>query len=213
MNLAQSERAALCDELLRRGPDAPTLCEGWDAHDLACHLWIRENDPLGAPGLVARPLQPVTDRRMLETRRKWSYPELVERLAKGPLSLSVFAIPGVDAVANSVEYFVHHEDLRRADPDTRAPRALAADDEQLLWRRLRLMARVMFRHADMGVVLVAPGIDPTPVTAAKGDPTVTITGRPGELVLYAYGRREVADVAISGDPEAVAALAEVDLRA
>src|SRR5918999_422676 len=48
VTFARSERADLCDLLDKVGPDAPTLCRGWNAHDLAAHLWIRENDPLGA---------------------------------------------------------------------------------------------------------------------------------------------------------------------
>ncbi len=36
------ERAALCDTLERFGPDAPTLCEGWQTIDLAAHLVARE---------------------------------------------------------------------------------------------------------------------------------------------------------------------------
>ena len=52
-DLAQLERGRLCDLLLEVGPDAPTLCEGWTAADLAAHLVIRERKPLAAPGIVA----------------------------------------------------------------------------------------------------------------------------------------------------------------
>ena len=37
-SLARRERDALCDLALLLGPDAPTLCEGWDARDLVTHL-------------------------------------------------------------------------------------------------------------------------------------------------------------------------------
>ena len=56
MTFAKSERAALCDLFDVRGPGAPTLCEGWLTHDLAAHLWIRETDPIGVSGMVAKPL-------------------------------------------------------------------------------------------------------------------------------------------------------------
>ena len=56
VTLAKNERAALCDLPDKVGPEAPTLCEGWTTHDLAAHLWIRETDPLGAGGIVAKPL-------------------------------------------------------------------------------------------------------------------------------------------------------------
>lgn len=212
VTLAQTERAALCAALLAAGPDAPTLCDGWNAHDLAAHLYIRENDPLGAPGIVAKPLQPVTDRRMIETKRKWSFDELVGRLGKGPLSLSVFAIPGVDEAANTVEYFIHHEDLRRAGESPEAPRTFTAAEEQAFWRRLKLMSRVMFRRSPVGITLVAEGLaDAEPVKAASGNDVVTITGRPSELMLYAYGRRGVADVDLAGSPEALQAISGIDL--
>ena len=56
MTFAKDERSALCDLLDRVGPDAPTLCAGWDAHALTAHLWIRETDPVGVSGMVAKPL-------------------------------------------------------------------------------------------------------------------------------------------------------------
>ena len=84
MNAAKSERAGLCDLLDEVGPGAPTLCEGWTTHDLAAHLWIRETDPLGAPGIVAKPLAGLTERRMAESKERWPYAELVDRIRKGP---------------------------------------------------------------------------------------------------------------------------------
>ena len=71
MTFAQSERAALCDLFDRLGSDAPTLCQGWDTHDLASHLWIRENDPLVASGISVKPLSGLNERRMAEVRQRW----------------------------------------------------------------------------------------------------------------------------------------------
>ena len=34
----REERKALVASALRAGPDAPTLCEGWTARDLAAHV-------------------------------------------------------------------------------------------------------------------------------------------------------------------------------
>ncbi|HBA95165.1 MAG TPA: TIGR03085 family protein, partial [Acidimicrobiaceae bacterium] len=50
--LAQAERAALCDLLLDVGPEAPTLCEGWTAAHMAAHLVLRERRPDVGLGLV-----------------------------------------------------------------------------------------------------------------------------------------------------------------
>lgn len=206
MTLAQAERRAICDLLLAVGPTAPTLCEGWDAHDLACHLWIRENQPLGAAGIVLAPLAGVTARRMAAVRQRWPYHELVDRIAGGPPTVSLFAVPGVDAQANGVEYFVHHEDVRRAGASPLAPRPLPAEHEAQLWRRAVGMGRLVFRTVPVGLVLertdVPVGHADREARLRPGDHTVTVRGRPGELVLYAFGRAR-AVVTLIGEPEAV----------
>ncbi len=51
-----------------------------------------------------------------------------------------------------VEYFVHHEDVLRAQPDWQ-PRKVDAELADLLWDRLSL-ARLMLRKAPVGVELV-----------------------------------------------------------
>lgn len=52
MDIANTQRAALVELLHASGPQAPTLCDGWTAYDLAAHLYVRENDPLAAIGIV-----------------------------------------------------------------------------------------------------------------------------------------------------------------
>lgn len=212
MNLAKSERAALCDLLETVGPDAPTLCGDWTTHDLAVHLWIRETDPLGAPGIVARPLAGLTEKRSTEVKARWTYPDLVERLRRGPAPLSVFAIPGLDEAANAVEFLVHHEDVRRAGANPAGPRALDTEVQDWVWRRLKLLGRAFYRRAEVGVVLERNDT-PTPDTirALAGNPTVTVVGPPVELLLHAYGRTAVAAVEIIGEPDAVATFADTEL--
>ena len=65
MSLASRERAALCDLFDQVGPDAPTLCEGWDTRDLAAHLHLRETSPL-AVGILLSPLAGAMERRQRE---------------------------------------------------------------------------------------------------------------------------------------------------
>ena len=217
MTFAKAERAELCDLFDSVGPDAPTLCEGWDAHDLAVHLWIRETDPVGASGLVAKPLAGLLERRMAEIRQRWSYGELVERVRRGPARLSVFAIPGVDEGANTTEYFIHHEDVRRAGDAPQTSRNLDPEVEEWMWRRLKLLARAWFRRVPVGVVLERLGSadadgEPETIRAAGGSAIVTLVGTPSELMLYAHGRTGVAEVKQVGEPDALAALAASDLR-
>src|ERR1700730_2184013 len=81
----QAERAALCDLFLQVGPDAPTLCEGWDTYDLAAHLVIRERKPLSGPDLVmGGAAARRTARIPARAKQSRSYPELVALVRRGP---------------------------------------------------------------------------------------------------------------------------------
>jgi uncharacterized protein (TIGR03085 family) len=218
MSFARDERIGICDLFVEVGPDAPTLCERWTTHDLAAHLWIRETDPVGAPGILAKPLAGLTERRMAETKSRWSYEDLVERVRNGPARFSVFALPGVDEPANSTEFFVHHEDVRRAGDHPQGPRELDPEVEEWMWRRLKLMGRAFFRRSKVGVLLervpsapAEPGTEPETIRAQTGTPLVTAVGKPSELILFANGRTSVAEVKLVGEQDAIDALLGSDL--
>lgn len=191
---AQSERRALADLMLEVGPDAPTLCEGWSVRDLAAHLVLRERRPDAALGILVRPLRSHTDRvRRRLCARPW--PALVEAVRSGPPAL----LRAVDEQMNVVEMFVHHEDVRRAQP-TAEPRTLDPGEERALWARLAPMARLVRRKLPIGVTLEAPGFGR--VEARAGEPHVTVSGPPAELVLFVCGRQRAARVQASGPPDA-----------
>jgi uncharacterized protein (TIGR03085 family) len=215
VTFAKSERAALCDLLDAVGPEAPTLCRGWQTHDLAVHLWIRETDPIGATGLMAKPLAGLLERRMAEVKQRWDFSELVDRIRNGPARFSVFALPGVDEPANTTEYFVHHEDVRRAGDHPQTSRDLGSETEDWMWRRLKLLGRGFFRKVPVGVVLerlgTADSYEPDTIRAVSGSPIVTIVGQPSELLLFAHGRTGVAEVKLVGEPEAIDLLYSADL--
>ncbi|MHB1929272.1 MAG: TIGR03085 family metal-binding protein [Acidimicrobiales bacterium] len=195
---AQAERAALADLLLGRGPDAPTLCEGWRTRDLAAHLVLRETRPDAAAGILIRPLAAHTDHVQRDVAaRPW--PQLVQRVRSGPPSW----LRPLDEPMNVLEYFVHHEDVRRA-ADGWEPRALEAGEEATLWRRLRAMAKLSFRRAGLAVELDAPGHGV--VRAGRGTGTVRLVGAPPELLLVAFGRGSHARVQREGSAEALARL-------
>jgi uncharacterized protein (TIGR03085 family) len=215
-NFAKTERAALCDLLDQVGPDAATLAEGWLAHDLAAHLWIRETDPIGFSGMVAKPLAGLYERRMAEVKQRWEFGELVEKLRNGPVRFSVFAIPGVDEGANTTEFFVRHEDVRRAGDAPQTARSLDEDVEEWMWRRLKLLGRAWFRRAQVGVVLERLGSatengEPDTIRAVPGASIVTLVGQPSELMLFAHGRTAAAEVKLVGEPEAIDILHATDL--
>ena len=214
MTFARTERAELCDLFDRLGPDAPTLCRGWITHDLAAHMWIRETDPIGASGIVAKPLAGLLDRRMAEAKQRWTFTELVDRIRRGPARFSVFAIPGVDEGANTTEFFIHHEDVRRAGDAPQTSRHLDDEVEEWMWRRLKLLARAWFRRVEVGVVLERLGSSgeelPDTIRAASGSSIVTLVGPPSELLLYANGRGAVAEIKQIGEPDAISTLEKSD---
>ncbi|MEL4357934.1 MULTISPECIES: TIGR03085 family metal-binding protein [unclassified Luteococcus] len=203
MSFSRSERLALCDLLDELGPDAPTLCEGWTTHDLAAHLWVREADPLAAPGIVIEPLAGLTEKRMTQAKTKLAYRELVARVRRGPARISVFALPGLDEAANAAEYFVHHEDVRRAQPGSPQPRELGEEAEALCAKRLASMGRVMFRRCPVGAIAERTDGPSESLVLKPGEPVVELHGKPSELLLFAFGRGAHADVELRGDEDAV----------
>jgi uncharacterized protein (TIGR03085 family) len=206
-SIAQYERAALADLLSEVGPEAPTLCEGWAARDLAAHLVVRERRPDAGPGLVVKPLARWTGmvQRRYATR---PFDELVELVRTGPGPFSAFSLPGVDTFLNTTEYVVHHEDVRRARPGW-APRTLPRAVQDGLWRAVAARASLAFRATGCGVVLQRSDVadrETSAVQAAKGSPTAVVAGEPLEVLLFLFGRRAVARVEVSGDDAAVAAV-------
>jgi uncharacterized protein (TIGR03085 family) len=204
---AQQERAALAALLEETGPDGPTLCDGWQTRDLAAHLVLRERRPDAAAGVMGGPLAGYTARVQRQYLSRYSYPELVGLFRSGPPPLSLFAIPGADEAANAVEYFVHHEDVRRAGEEW-TERPLDAGLSAMLWKRLK-GARLLLRSAPTGVVLAREGDGKLDLIVAKDAvPSVTVTGSPAELTLWSMGRARAAHVTLDGPEDAVAKLTE-----
>ncbi len=216
MSYSREERLALCALLDKTGPGAPTLCEGWTTGDLAAHLVLRERRPDAAAGVIGGPLAGYTARVQQRIRARTPFPDLVRTIRSGPPRLSVMALPGVDERANAVEFFVHHEDVRRATPGWE-PRALSDCESDMLWQRLR-MARFMLRKAPVGVELARDDIDTevSPdgpayrITAKNATPAVTVVGSPAELTMWVMGRRTEARVRMDGTQAAVTKLAEAN---
>ena len=127
--MSRTERAALCNSALEAGETAPTLCAGWAVKDLVIHLLIRERDPIAATAIMVPQLEKVADRKANRLAQQ-DFTALVERVRNGPPRWSPMAIPPVDQLVNSLEYFVHHEDIRRAQPSWSA-RSL--DDATFTW--------------------------------------------------------------------------------
>jgi uncharacterized protein (TIGR03085 family) len=135
------------------------------------------------------------------------YSEVVENLRTGPPKWSPLRRPKADRAANTHEFFVHYEDVRRCHYGWQ-PRVLDAEADADLWRVLLWFGRRAFRPSPFGVVL--RWRDQT-FQAHRGSPSVTVAGPPGELLLYAFGRQDHARVQLHGDNSAVEALATTAL--
>ena len=215
MSYSRDERLALCALLDKTGPDAPTLCEGWTTGDLAAHLVLRERRPDAAAGVAGGPLAGYTARVQQRIRSRIPFPDLVRTIRSGPPALSVMALPGMDERVNAVEFFVHHEDVRRGAAGWE-PRELGSGESDMLWHRLR-RARFMLRKAPVGVELARDDIDIDTGTGADGasyritarnaTPAVTVVGSPAELTMWVMGRRTAARVRMDGIQVAVTKLA------
>ncbi|GAA1508626.1 TIGR03085 family metal-binding protein [Streptomyces albidochromogenes] len=204
---AKRERLLLADLLEAAGPGAPTLCDGWTTRDLAAHLVVRERRADAAGGIVLAALKSRLDRVQAEFAAK-PYEELIQLIRTGPPRMSPYALKQLDEAANTVEFYVHAEDVRRAQPDW-TPRELDAVFANALWSRVEKAARVLGRKAPVGVVLRRP--DGQTAVARRGTPVVTVTGEPGELVLFAFGRQEAAQVEMEGDKDAIERLRDAKL--
>ena len=205
--LARTEREALCDLALELGPDAPTLSGEWTVKDLVVHLLVREGSP-AAVGIVVAPLAGLTESASARLARN-DLPVLVERLRQGPPLYSPFRIGVVDRMANTLEYFVHHEDIRRAQAEWE-PRDLDRRVQDALWKAIRVAGKALVRSASVGVTLERT--DTSERAALKEAPAaVVVRGLPAELVMFVYGRQDQASVELDGAPSDVAALTGADL--
>lgn len=200
MTVARQERAALVESMRAAGPDAPTLCEGWTARDLAAHLVVRERRLDAAPGILVPQLAGYTERVQQKITESTEWDALIDQIAAGPPLYSPFKL--LDPLVNVNEMFIHNEDVRRAQPDWE-PRDLDDATVSALSRGIATMAKMAMGKSPVRVALTTPA-GKTLATVGTG-PEVTVTGEPGELLLFAAGR-EPARVTFSGDDDAIAKL-------
>jgi uncharacterized protein (TIGR03085 family) len=192
---ADRERADLADLLDHLGPDAPTCCAGWTTAHLAAHLAVRDRRPDALLGFGLEevagdgPLPARAHRLERRLRDSTPYADVVATVRSGPPVWSVLAWPG-GRTFNVPEFAIHHEDVRRAQPEW-APRSLSRADQDALWTPATLFAR----RVRGGVVLRRTDADGAEKRIEGGGRTVA--GEPLELLLWAGGRKDVARVSVS----------------
>jgi len=201
IGLAQQERQTLCDLLVELGPEAPTLCAGWMTADLAAHLVVRERRPDSGPGLVWPPLAGYTDKVRRSVRDRTPWEDLVATVRRGP----PFLLRPFDGAMNTVEFFIHVEDVRRAQAGWE-PRPLSPEMADALWTRLGPGG--MAKKVAATIVLSSPE---RPEKESGTGRRVVVTGDPGELTMFGAGRQGAARVGITGDADLAAQLRTASL--
>jgi uncharacterized protein (TIGR03085 family) len=175
---------------------------------LLAHLIVRERRPLVAAGITIPQLAGMTDQAMAKEAAK-GVPAMVRTLRKPPLT--PYSLPVVERFTQTLEYFVHHEDIRRAQPGW-APRELPAHDVEELWTLVSRSGAYLGRGLPVPVRLVRSDRPGTGAAFRKGPDPVVVTGPVGELALWAFGRTAIQDVSFDGPPEGVARLEGSDRR-
>ncbi|MDQ3615928.1 MAG: TIGR03085 family metal-binding protein [Actinomycetota bacterium] len=205
--MSRTERAALCDVALQLGEAEPTLSGDWTVKDLVVHLLLRESSP-AAVGIVVPRLSGLTDAAASRMGKR-DFTVLVERLRSGPPIYSPYGWGRLEKIANTLEFFVHHEDIRRAQPSWE-PRRLSSREQSVVWKAIRVAGKPLVRSSDTGVILERVDTGER-ATLRPGTPTVVLRGLPGEVALYVFGRKDQAQVELDGPGIAVAALRRTDL--
>lgn len=168
---------------------ANSLCDGWTVEDVAAHLIVREG--LIAPiGIIFQSLHKIHDYAIKRVEAK-GHEYIIARVRKFPWYMP--------AVVNVAEFYVHNEDILRGGLQLHRP-APSGEAAELLWKSLRGIAKVRSNMvADLGnLTLVNRQTgEEIAVRAKNSSKSTTITGDPGELLLFFYGRRRAARVKVS----------------
>lgn len=198
-NFARAERLSVAALLRDIGPDAPTLCEGWNTLDLAVHLVIRDRYPAALPanaGGKAGKVEFFAKRTAAREAELKDLPwdKLVGMVAAGPGVLSPMGWTPVDVLTNTGEFYVHHEDIRRARKGWE-PRNILPELEGQLWNVCKPLAHSPSVRKDAPLIVRAPGHGELHV-GNTDDGAAVLEGKPSELVLFLFGRRDHAQVSL-----------------
>ena len=192
MSFTQRQRAALVNLMEELGPFAPTKCDGWQTQDLAAHLHIRERRLDALPGIGSKKFAGRTERIQDDTLHTLGFPAILDDIRRPG-----WIMRPLDKLVNTSEFFIHHEDVLRANGRTQL---LTPSEQQELWPIAKILARKAQAAYKGRVVLTRSDTgDQTPI--GQGGRIIHLSGLPSELLLCLSGRE--ADVALTGEPESV----------
>lgn len=198
------EAEALAETFRSLGPQAPTLCDGWEARHLLAHLVLRDQQPWEMAADMLSRAEPGSEHflgRLADVHADPArFETLVDRFLDGPGRFSPMRWGGERV--ELLEYVIHHEDLRRGGGDL-TPRERPEGLIETLWRNVRFVAGLGFRRSESGVVLVRP--DGVRAVVRRGRRGVALRGDVVDLALYASGRPRGSRLEILGEDDARAA--------
>ena len=204
-----ASRAAFVAALYAAGPNEPTLVDQWQTQHLAASVYLREN-PHQVTARVSGPstaaMNTAIEKLAEESSSRKAFYSLVRKIGDGAEPAPSGKRPSLfkrvrnsmkqrrhDADSLLLEFFVHTEDIRRAQSRW-APRKLSDTYAGALFEQLREQARKYYGNAKTGYVLVRTNGER--IVAKRGTTLTYVTGPAGELVLHALGRPDHALVLI-----------------
>lgn len=193
IHLRDHHYAQFCDALAAVAPTAPTLCEGWDAHDLAVHVWVLKHDPLSWPGIAVTAFARLTQQRAEHFKQRWSYEILIGKLRQETGAMASLPFDGRQGHRHALgEFYIHTEDVRRANNYPRSTQT--SETEDALWLRTREAGKELWPRGRAAVLVEAPGRES--FTIGRGPAAARVVGLPSEALLWIYGREGVADIEV-----------------
>jgi len=204
-----SERAALAGSFVDADPTQPVACGGWTADYLLAHLVAQER-LRGLPLMLASPVVGALSASRRDAVRATLIGSATRRLVDqvGDADLiamlqrpppRIFTAPLL-VLTRIAETWVHHEDLRR--PLDSSPRRQHESIAEQLWSAVRLFGRRASIPRGSSLTLSA-GADRTLVLGRSRDRSASISGEPGELLLFLFGRLNQAHIEVVGGPEVI----------
>ena len=206
MTWHEIERAQLAQALLDVSPDAPTLCEGWQARHLAAHVVLRERSPIVGAGIAVPALSARAEAaiaRLADTApTEGAYRDLVARVAA---DRPAFWHPGAwagDRPTSSSSSCTPRTSA--AAPARSPPRSSTRSSSRPCGRSWSGAGGLRLRKVPVGVVLVRDdGVRHR--RARRGRARHGRRPRRRRRAgLYLLGRGAAADVEVEGDADDVA---------
>ena len=206
---ARSERQQLADLLLAVGPEQPTVCTGWTTRDLAAHLVVRDRRPDAIAGNLISALAGHGE-KVRKNKAAEPYEQIVAEV-RNPPWWSPVSNKAVDELANLLEFFIHQEDVRRAQPEWE-PRKLSAGEHAALWKGTRLTARLGLGKLKIPLLIRSMDFADLQINTSETEPPrAMIQGEPGEIALFVSGRQQIARVEVRGQDDAAEKIRQAEL--